>query len=122
MLLHRSTFSKGHYPQQIITINIIIINNKNNNKGITTPPGSNSSGAGVPGATAQLISVGVDSAGEIVAAGALEPFHIFLWSLQTVGWEGGEWIVGCVMEVEVMFKKQGSYKSPYARAFVLALV
>ena len=120
MLLHRSTFSKGHCPQQIRTINIIIINN--NNKGITTPPGSNSSGAGVPGATAQLISVGVDSAGEIVAAGALEPFHIFLWSLQTVRRKGGEWIVGCVRKVKVMFKKQGSYKSPYARKFVLALV
>lgn len=50
---------------------------------LTPTATSNSSGAGVPGATAQLISVGVDSAGEIVAAGALEPFHIFLWSLQT---------------------------------------
>ena len=46
--------------------------------------------------TAQLISVSVDSAGEIVAAGALEPFHIFLWSLQTVcewnrGWDVRIW-------------------------------
>ena len=32
---------------------------------------------------AQLLSLAVDGAGEVVVAGAMEPFEIYVWSLQT---------------------------------------